>query len=63
MVAGQSSDDGDSSDELVEHMISSEGHSPQGAEARMPQTHPEAGNAYCKPLRTVGTVFDDHYLE
>lgn len=53
----------DSSGELVEHMTGSGGHSLQAAEARTPQTHPEAGSECCKPLRMAGTVFDDHYLE
>lgn len=62
-AAGENSDDVDSSGELVEHMTDSGGHSPQGVEARTPQMHPEAGSACCKPLRTAGTVFGDHYLE
>lgn len=62
-AAGENFDDADSSGELVERMRGSEGHSPQGAEARTPQTHPEAGSACCTPLRTAGTVFGDHYLE
>lgn len=63
MAAGENSGDADSSGELVEHMTGSEGHSPQGAEARTPQTHPEVGSACYRPLRMAGTVFDDHYLE
>lgn len=62
VVAGKS-DDARSSGAQGAHMSDFEERSPPGAEARTPQTRPEAGNEYCTHRRMVDTVFGAHYLQ